>query len=322
MNASEDEDVFYDYDFNLSGDDMLFYDYVDANVAFGGSKSDDDFDSTYGFDDEGKMKYQMYNPRAENKNPDLKLGLIFSSKEDAKFAIQSHCLRRGMMMNFEKNDKKRLKAVCKKEGCTWFVYASKMQNDNTWQIKSYNPEARGLGITKDTTLKANVSKWQAYRAKKKEKVGRPQRLRRREPDEPLAPTANPFSLFSLCLPLTLNGISMSQRNAHRSKDLTLGVGLRICLGAMKPTLEGVLRLVGMIGIHGSDSMGLVVGLEESWQSRAYEDCILDMARGGCAIGHGHHKLYPVQSEYVARIVDSKKESVPYQYCDREISYAL
>ncbi|KAL0302110.1 UNVERIFIED_CONTAM: hypothetical protein Scaly_3044200 [Sesamum calycinum] len=67
----------------------------------------------------------------------------------------------------------------------------------------------------------------------------------------------------------------------------------------------------MIGIPGFDSTGLVIGLEESWQSRAYEDCILDMARGGCATGHGHHKPYLVQSEYVARTVDSKKESVPY-----------
>ncbi|KAK4406364.1 hypothetical protein Sango_0642900 [Sesamum angolense] len=57
-------------------------------------------------------------------------------------------------------------------------------------------------------------------------------------------------------------------------------------------------------------------------SCAYEDCILDMARGGCAIGHGHHKPYPVQSEYVARTVDAKKESVPCQYCDSKISYAL
>ncbi|KAK4389786.1 hypothetical protein Sango_2315600 [Sesamum angolense] len=66
----------------------------------------------------------------------------------------------------------------------------------------------------------------------------------------------------------------------------------------------------MTGIPYSDSSGLVLELEKSWQSRAYEYCILDMTRGGCAIGYGHHKPYPVQSEYVARMVDSKKESVP------------
>ncbi|KAK4381112.1 hypothetical protein Sango_2999300 [Sesamum angolense] len=41
---------------------------------------------------------------------------------------------------------------------------------------------------------------------------------------------------------------------------------------------------------------LVIRLEESWQSRAYEDCILNMTSGGCVVKHGHHKPYPVQSE--------------------------
>ncbi|KAK4421325.1 hypothetical protein Salat_2083000 [Sesamum alatum] len=107
MNASEDDGVFYDYDFNMSNDDLLFDDYVDPDVEFDGSNkcksversewcsddeytivptgnikeegcvdSNDDFASTYGSDDEGNVKYQMYNPRAENKNHDLKLGLI------------------------------------------------------------------------------------------------------------------------------------------------------------------------------------------------------------------------------------------------------
>ncbi|KAK4382286.1 hypothetical protein Sango_2886900 [Sesamum angolense] len=73
-------------------------------------------------------------------------------------------------------------------------------------------------------------------------------------------------------------------------------------------MEASRDLINMTGIPSSDSMGLVLGLEESWQSSVYEDCILDMARGGCAMGHGHHKPYLVQSEYVARTVNSRKES--------------
>ncbi|KAL0315014.1 UNVERIFIED_CONTAM: hypothetical protein Scaly_2899000 [Sesamum calycinum] len=65
----------------------------------------------------------------------------------------------------------------------------------------------------------------------------------------------------------------------------------------------------MTRIFYSDSMRLVLGLEQSWQSRAYEDCILDVA-GDYGVRHGHHKLCPVQSKYVARMVESKKESVP------------
>ncbi|KAL0302337.1 UNVERIFIED_CONTAM: hypothetical protein Scaly_3035700 [Sesamum calycinum] len=87
-------------------------------------------------------------------------------------------------------------------------------------------------------------------------------------------------------------------------------------------MEASQGLVGITGILNSDSTGLVFRLQESWQSRAYEDCILDMTRGGCVMRHDHHKSYPMQSEYVAGTVDFKKESVPYQYCDSEISYAL
>ncbi|KAL0420947.1 UNVERIFIED_CONTAM: hypothetical protein Slati_3117600 [Sesamum latifolium] len=38
-----------------------------------------------------------------------------------------------------------------------------------------------------------------------------------------------------------------------------------------------------------------------------------MATGGCVVRHGHHKPYPVHSEYVAKTVDSKRGSVPCQY---------
>ncbi|KAL0374046.1 UNVERIFIED_CONTAM: hypothetical protein Sradi_3320300 [Sesamum radiatum] len=68
----------------------------------------------------------------------------------------------------------------------------------------------------------------------------------------------------------------------------------------------------MTGIPDSDSRRLVLGLEESWQSRAHKGCILDMASGGCVAIHGNHKPYPVQSKYVARTVDSKRGSAPCQ----------
>ncbi|KAL0451275.1 UNVERIFIED_CONTAM: hypothetical protein Slati_1105600 [Sesamum latifolium] len=35
-------------------------------------------------------------------------------------------------------------------------------------------------------------------------------------------------------------------------------------------------LVGMTRVPGSDSMGVVLGLEESWQSRAHDSCILGL----------------------------------------------
>ncbi|KAL0308931.1 UNVERIFIED_CONTAM: hypothetical protein Sradi_5835400 [Sesamum radiatum] len=37
-----------------------------------------------------------------------------------------------------------------------------------------------------------------------------------------------------------------------------------------------------------------------------------MASDGCVVRHGHRRLYPVQSEYAARMVESKRGSVPCQ----------
>ncbi|XP_012851396.1 PREDICTED: uncharacterized protein LOC105971096 [Erythranthe guttata] len=148
----------------------------------------------------GRMKFPKFNPKTENKNPDIMLGLIFSSKKEAKFAIESHCFRRGMMVKFPKNDAIRLRAVCKKEGCGWYIHVSKMQNDHSWQVKTYNPrhtkcswnynntslksgwigkifmkklkDNPKLGTNEFrseicTTLKANITRSQAYRARKK-----------------------------------------------------------------------------------------------------------------------------------------------------------
>ncbi|KAL0293917.1 UNVERIFIED_CONTAM: hypothetical protein Scaly_3133100 [Sesamum calycinum] len=97
--------------------------------------------------------------------------------------------------------------------------------------------------------------------------------------------------------------------------LTHGVGLRISLAAMKQTPKGrsgTFQVEDLeIGIE--DPMETCtkycsrvssagdVGRPCSFsglvgQSRAYEDCILDMASGGCVMRHGHHKPYPVHSE--------------------------
>ncbi|XP_075481378.1 uncharacterized protein LOC142522108 [Primulina tabacum] len=77
---------------------------------------------------------------AYSENPDLKLGMIFNSKKEAKFAIESHCIRRGMVVNFVKNDKSRLRGVCKNEGCEWVIHVSPVNKDSCWQIKTFKPE--------------------------------------------------------------------------------------------------------------------------------------------------------------------------------------
>ncbi|KAK4406457.1 hypothetical protein Sango_0652200 [Sesamum angolense] len=53
--------------------------------------------------------------------------------------------------------------------------------------------------------------------------------------------------------------------------------------AIVPCLEG---LVGMTSIPGSDSMGVVLRLEKSRQSRAHDNCILDLCERGFSYALG------------------------------------
>ncbi|KAL0315334.1 UNVERIFIED_CONTAM: hypothetical protein Sradi_5411600 [Sesamum radiatum] len=103
-----------------------------------GGENSDEFQSVYGSDDEVTPKFPKFNPKTENKNPDLNIGLVFNSKKEVKFAIETHCLMRGMMYRFDRNDHRRLRARCKKEECEWYVYVSPIQGDKSWQVKGYN----------------------------------------------------------------------------------------------------------------------------------------------------------------------------------------
>ncbi|KAK4383010.1 hypothetical protein Sango_2818200 [Sesamum angolense] len=70
------------------------------------------------------------------------------------------------------------------------------------------------------------------------------------------------------------------------------------------------------------STGVVCRLEESRQSRAYDDCILDLCERLSCPGHCHHKPYPVQPEYVVKTVSFKKRIRPLSKHDKSISYVL
>ncbi|KAL3632957.1 hypothetical protein CASFOL_025941 [Castilleja foliolosa] len=126
-------------------------------------------------------------------------GMIFSCKAEAKLAIQTYCFKRGMNIVFDRNDERRLRAVCRTEECDFKVYVSPMQHGNSWQLKVFNDEhvncswnynnpslkSSWIGIhyakefrnnpklattefrsTVANKLKASISKSQAYRAKK------------------------------------------------------------------------------------------------------------------------------------------------------------
>ncbi|XP_073304581.1 uncharacterized protein [Primulina huaijiensis] len=97
----------------------------------------EDFDSIHDSDKEEAKNYPKFDPKRESENPNLKLDMIFCSKKEAKFAIQTHCIRRGMVVNFVKNDNIRLWAKCNNDDCRWIIHVAKMTNDSCWQIRTF-----------------------------------------------------------------------------------------------------------------------------------------------------------------------------------------
>ncbi|XP_075520701.1 uncharacterized protein LOC142553992 isoform X2 [Primulina tabacum] len=151
--TDEDEVEFYDSEFDFDEDDNIRGEggniVIDGDISndlferMQGDEGDDDcaesdeLESAFDSQEEDSQKFEMY---AYSENPDLKLGMIFNSKKEENFAIESHCIRRGMVVNFVKNDKSRLRGVCKNEGCEWVIHVSPVNKDSCWQIKTFKPE--------------------------------------------------------------------------------------------------------------------------------------------------------------------------------------
>ncbi|KAI5342953.1 hypothetical protein L3X38_010829 [Prunus dulcis] len=100
----------------------------------------DESHSTSNSDEEGTTRrYKEFNIDTDMDNPQFDVAMKFPSKKVLKQAIQIYGVLGSYECKVVKNDKFRLSAKCK-EGCKWRLYASLMQGENTYQIKSYTPK--------------------------------------------------------------------------------------------------------------------------------------------------------------------------------------
>ncbi|KAG6525668.1 hypothetical protein ZIOFF_015634 [Zingiber officinale] len=94
----------------------------------------DGLNSLHDSDEDEVKNYPLFDPKKDFENLELKLGLVFNSKKEAKFTIESHCIRQERPVKFVKNDNIRLWAKCNDDNCCWMIHVAKMTNDNCWQI--------------------------------------------------------------------------------------------------------------------------------------------------------------------------------------------
>ncbi|KAH0664038.1 hypothetical protein KY284_028969 [Solanum tuberosum] len=85
------------------------------------------------------LNFPTFNPQTDGDNPILALECVFESKKDFKSAVVTHEIKNGKYIQWLKNDKERMKAVCIHSECKWEITACKMQRDTSFQIRKYIP---------------------------------------------------------------------------------------------------------------------------------------------------------------------------------------
>ncbi|KAL8515383.1 hypothetical protein ACS0TY_014184 [Phlomoides rotata] len=68
--------------------------------------------------------------------------MVFASKDEFRKAVQSHAINTKRTLHFPKNDKIRIYARCRGEGCDWGINLVKIKDEATFQIRLYKPSHR------------------------------------------------------------------------------------------------------------------------------------------------------------------------------------
>ncbi|KAH7843500.1 hypothetical protein Vadar_017319 [Vaccinium darrowii] len=187
----DDSDAeFNDSDYNLSDDDNLFEANVDKNAEFIELSNKPEIDNSYketldklanidgdsdsgsselssgctSSDEEGgsskreKKKYKVFNEKTDMDNPQFLVGMEFKTHALFRDAVKQHGIKCGKVIKFLKNDKSKVRAVCR--GGKRKRYTERIRSNPTWPVKSLAET-----IEKEWTCKVSLPR--VFRAKKK-----------------------------------------------------------------------------------------------------------------------------------------------------------
>lgn len=72
------------------------------------------------------------------QDPQFEVGQLFGSVQDLIKALRTYGAINGYNVKCKTNDERRVQDTCKL-GCEWRIWATKMNNSDTVQVKSYKP---------------------------------------------------------------------------------------------------------------------------------------------------------------------------------------
>ena len=83
-----------------------------------------------------KNSFRAFNAEVDMKNPEFKLGMVFSDVKELRKALQNYSIRNRLKVHKKKNEPGRIHAVCK-PGCTWQLRASKDSRNNAFTVRTH-----------------------------------------------------------------------------------------------------------------------------------------------------------------------------------------
>ncbi|WOH03822.1 hypothetical protein DCAR_0623222 [Daucus carota subsp. sativus] len=76
--------------------------------------------------DEEVKSYTVFNEKTDINDPTFALGMLFCTSNSLREAVQKHAIVKRKAIRQCRNFSKRIKYVCKGEGCKWKIHASPM----------------------------------------------------------------------------------------------------------------------------------------------------------------------------------------------------
>ncbi|KAL8115171.1 hypothetical protein AgCh_021848 [Apium graveolens] len=98
--------------------------------------------------------YPTFNPKTPMDLIEFEPGLIFTSREYLKEAIRNYGVAKQRRVYLKRCDLKRMQVKCRDE-YKWELWASRMTNDEAFQIKTYKKEHNSIIVSKQRMVKAD-----------------------------------------------------------------------------------------------------------------------------------------------------------------------
>ncbi|RYR59609.1 hypothetical protein Ahy_A05g025506 [Arachis hypogaea] len=116
----------------VAGGDFSDEVYVDYEVGGGSEKEDNEDD-----DENEAIRYPIHKNVKDMTRYKWEVGTVFASREEFKDTVTAYAVQTRRGLRYAKLDLVRVRALCQ-EGCPFWLYAAKMSEEETWQLRSMN----------------------------------------------------------------------------------------------------------------------------------------------------------------------------------------